>query len=968
MLHTLGSLELDGATLGRPKPLLLLAYLALEGPQDRAFLRQLFWPENQDAAGRLRVTLGRLQQGAPGAFGTHGTMLSACVSVDAHLLLQASSQSQDQQILDLYAAPFLKGVDVPPLGVELEEWVFRTRELLASCVRGTFLRLAERSARLGEYHSAAQMAYRAYVLSDAPEPEVGDLKTIHSLLLAGEHPAATAVLREAGPFASDTPEDVSFARAQWSAQQATSGAASAPRLTNLPRRREVLVGRGRDLERALATLRDIEGTWLTITGPGGIGKTHLAREVAQALLATGQFPDGVFWIGGQDLTTVPALIVRTLEMLGTPRSAGAEDEVLLLRHLETRTLLLVFDNAEQIPGAGDLVAKLLRGCPNLKVVVTSRERLHGREEWVLPLEGLSTVRQERQSASEAATLFATRMRRVQLDEADFNTLKGTLNAIGECLQGIPLALELAASWTHTITPAFILAELQRDSRMLDTTASKDARQGSMRTMFEGSWERLKPSEQESLAGIAVFQGGFSHEAATAVVQVALPTLAMLVNKSLLRSHEGRFDFHPLLQRYALEKLESVQVRLTEVRQLHRRYFLQLVREKNLYPFPAHDFTNLRAAWWDACQTQDCAELESSARFVQGEILRSTRMTEGLEWFEEALRVTEADGMLSTRSELLISMAWLSFQAGQLANASTQVKRGMRDLEQGKLQRSQSYLRGLHVGASLAFQTGEMEEAGKLWRNAEELSRLLGDGETLGRMLECLAILDQHLGHFKKAEDYYLELLPLRKTGRSVEYARTLTNFALLKIEQEQFGRACELLNEGLSAIDVGHERLFAAQIRNNLALALFMVGDLEQGLRVCSEGLTQMRHEEHALVVVSLLDTRSKIFIAMSEFQAAAADLSVSLKHARTAGSNPTILKRLVSVAELLWASSFKADAVQLLQQLLELPQIDPQTYRSAENLLRSTFGQERALKTLIFRDLDQVVDNYVEKLHNLKF
>jgi DNA-binding SARP family transcriptional activator len=168
-LIVLGGLELEGSSFGRPKPLVLLAYLTLEGARDRRHLAQLFWPRAANPAGSLSKALGQLRQGAGEVFEDGGSALRSLVDTDADHFLAALEEGREREAVDLYRGRFLAGLDLDLEG-ELEGWVLRRRELLADRQRGALLRLGERAAAAEDFAAAARYAHRAYFLRAAPEP------------------------------------------------------------------------------------------------------------------------------------------------------------------------------------------------------------------------------------------------------------------------------------------------------------------------------------------------------------------------------------------------------------------------------------------------------------------------------------------------------------------------------------------------------------------------------------------------------------------------------------------------------------------------------------------------------------------------------------------------------------------------------------------------------------------------------
>ena len=185
-LRTLGGLELEGTTLNRPQPLLLLTYLALEGPKDRRHLAELFWSGAADPLNSLSVALSRLRKSATGVVEADKVRVQAKVQTDAGEVLRALETGDFETGLKLYQGRFLDGFYLQDWNVELEEWVYGTREFLAARVREGLLRLAEDEAARGHYEDAVQHADQAYLLAGAPELEPDDFERLYKLMVLGE--------------------------------------------------------------------------------------------------------------------------------------------------------------------------------------------------------------------------------------------------------------------------------------------------------------------------------------------------------------------------------------------------------------------------------------------------------------------------------------------------------------------------------------------------------------------------------------------------------------------------------------------------------------------------------------------------------------------------------------------------------------------------------------------------------------
>jgi predicted ATPase len=319
--------------------------------------------------------------------------------------------------------------------------------------------------------------------------------------------------------------------------------------TNLPRPASSFVGREREVAEVLANLRD-GARLLSLTGPGGSGKTRLALEAAADLVP--DFRNGVFWVGLSPLREA-ALVADTIA-----QTIGAKDG--LADHIEERELLLLLDNFEQVIEAAPELASLVERCPNLRLLVTSRERLRVRGEVEYPVLPLAQP--------EAVALFCARAG-LEPDE--------TVAELCRRLDSLPLAVELAAARTSVLSPPQILERLSQRLDLLRGGRDAEVRQATLRATLVWSHELLDEQEKQLFARLAVFADGCTLDAAQRVADADLDTLESLVDKSLLRHAEERFWMLETIREYALERLDDSGDG-GQLRRRHAEYFLALAQE------------------------------------------------------------------------------------------------------------------------------------------------------------------------------------------------------------------------------------------------------------------------------------------------------------------------------------------------------------------------------------------------------
>ncbi|MEP7224290.1 MAG: tetratricopeptide repeat protein, partial [Actinomycetota bacterium] len=319
--------------------------------------------------------------------------------------------------------------------------------------------------------------------------------------------------------------------------------------TNLPRPASSFVGRNKELAEVAALLRD-GARLVTLSGPGGSGKTRLALEAAAELVP--EFKAGVFWVGLAALRD-PALVPETIA-----QTLGAKDG--LPEHIAERELLLLLDNLEQVVEAAPDLASLVESCPNLRLLVTSRELLRVRGEVEYPVPPLAEP--------EAVELFCARAG-TEANE--------TVHELCRALDDLPLALELAAARASVLSPQQILERLAGRLDLLKGGRDADPRQQTLRATIAWSYDLLHEDEQRLFARLAVFAGGCTLEAAEQVTGADLDTLQSLVDKSLLRHTDDRFWMLETIREFALDRLQE-SGEADELRPRHAAHLLALAEE------------------------------------------------------------------------------------------------------------------------------------------------------------------------------------------------------------------------------------------------------------------------------------------------------------------------------------------------------------------------------------------------------
>jgi len=608
--------------------------------------------------------------------------------------------------------------------------------------------------------------------------------------------------------------------------------------TNLPRPASSFVGREREVEEVFALLQD-GARLLTLTGPGGSGKTRLALEAAAELVP--EFRNGVFWVGLAPLRD-PGLVLETVA-----QTLGAKDG--LAEHVGERELLLLLDNVEQVVEAAPDLASLVETCPNLRLLVTSREllRVRGEVEYpVLPL-----------AEPEAAELFCARAR-VELDAA--------VNALCRALDNLPLALELAAARASVLSPAQILERLAHRLDLLKGGRDADPRQQTLRATIEWSYDLLTVEEQQLFVRLAVFRGGSTLDAAEEIVRADLDTLQSLVEKSLLRHTEGRFWMLETIREYAAERLEALGA-AKRLRRRHAEWFLALAEEAEPHVESDPGWIERLEAEHDNCRAAldrlEAAGESDLALRLAGSLTAfwdGGHVAEGRQRFERLL--ARAERPSTDRARALAGAAVLARQSGDAPTARRRAGEALvlyRELGDARGTANATVTLGLAVADEGDFSRARdlFEEGVRLLRDASEEDNALFASR-------LLAWMHEELGDQERAWALYEHNLNwARALGNKPLESQTLGAVAGMALDQGRAGDAVSLLKDVL-CIDRDLGVRFQTSIdltRFARALAFAGGGDVEAAkLLSCAEAVREemgaggmpylVRNHEEALAII----------------------------------------------------------------------------------------------------------------------
>jgi predicted ATPase/class 3 adenylate cyclase len=584
--------------------------------------------------------------------------------------------------------------------------------------------------------------------------------------------------------------------------------------TNLPRPASSFVGRGREVAEVVSRLRD--GTrLLTLTGPGGSGKTRLGIEAATELVPA--FKAGVFWVGLAPLRD-PALVTQEIA-----RTIGAKDG--LADHIGEREMLLLIDNVEQVIEAAPDLAALVEACPALRLLVSSRELLRVRGEVEYPVPPLA----ER----EAVTLFC---------ERSGLSAGSTIEELCARLDSLPLAVELAAARTKVLSPEQILERIGRRLDLFRGGRDADPRQATLRATIAWSYELLSPADRQLFERLSVFAGGCTLEAAEDVADADLDLLQSLVDKSLLRVTNERYWMLETIREFASERL-AASADADAIERRHAGRFLALAEEAE-----PHLFSASAGAWHDRLEAEldnirtALDTLEASGETEDVLLLAGSlgefwavkgHLTEGRRRIEHAL---EADRSPTTaRAKALNAAADLATGSGDPATARARAEEGLalnRELGDRRGTADSLLLLGIHH-----IQAGDLTTAEDLIQRSATLFRELGDERNAldadrnlawaydgqGDLARARALNEDTIGRARALGDHQIE-------------GRSLTSLAGYALDEGRSGEAVRLLEDAYLVNRACGDDYYAPIIVCRFGHALASEGKAAEAARVLSSG------------------------------------------------------------------------------------------------------------------------------------
>ncbi|MBN1668314.1 MAG: tetratricopeptide repeat protein, partial [Anaerolineales bacterium] len=692
------------------------------------------------------------------------------------------------------------------------------------------------------------------------------------------------------------------------------------RPNNLPVGGQSFVGRQVERQEIGHRLADPECRLITLVGMGGIGKTSLALQIARE--HQDEFWEGVFWV---PLTAVqqPEQIINALfdALSLTP---GNDPRSQLLDYLRDKTILLVFDNFEQLLSicgqspsqALQLLDDILKHSQYAKILVTSRQKLSLRSEWLYPLEGLpySFDRESDPDAlleQAAIQLFIRRARQLlpgfPRQESDYQPIA----RICQLVCGIPLGIELASGWVDQISCQEIAERIASDLDFLVSSLHDQLdRHHSLRAVFQHSWQLLAPEQQAVLRQLSVIQGSFGRSASQEIAQGKPHQLNELVNKSWLQQDvKAEYSLHPVLKQFLAEALASEPVEEHEIRRRHAHYFARFLKEREnaltvQYQAAALDevgtkISDVLSAWEWAVRQRVPEMINGLLEGVFIYYWAHNQFAAGLARLEQAITVIDELESSPQQALLLarlgVRIADFKYWLGNLEMAERLLNSNIDSLDH----QEQAY--ALELASRVYYWQGVFDKSQAAARASIEIARRHGPLHVLAQALNSLAnTVCEASGDYDCAQELYNESLAIyRQIDNPFGIAKALINKGAIYFERGELAHAQQLYLESLQHYRTLNYDYGISACLNNLAMIARKDGDWETARALIEESLALKRQTGNQVAIVHALLEIGALETDMGHFVKARQSYTEALQIAQETQASGLIFNIVLAFAEL---------------------------------------------------------------------
>lgn len=701
---------------------------------------------------------------------------------------------------------------------------------------------------------------------------------------------------------------------------------------NLPTQPTPFVGRDRELGEITELFAD-SGRVVTLLGPGGSGKTRTALAFAESQLRA--FPDGVYFIPLAPIDSPEHIVATINEHIGfIPGSADVRGD--LLNYLREKRMLLLFDNFEHVIEGAELISELIQNAPDVRILVTSRERLRLRGESTYEIEGMIVPRPQDETVEgmlpyPSVQLFLQSAHRAAPDfDLVDDEQTNCVAAIIRLVDGLPLGIELAAAWLEMMPLNEIADEIRRSVDFLETDLRDvPERHRSIRAVFEYSWNLMNAGERDVFLRLSIFRGGFDREAAMTVAGASLRTLTSLVNKSLMRRDPtGRFFVQGLLRQYAEERLREDDELAKEVKMAHGMYYVKFAaqlrdafnssREKDAIETFDLEYENFRFVWRNAIRYQMFDKLRDTLDSLLFFVLGRSLLQEGYEMFKELGDALEKAGQQDDPLYWCarIRQSWVATRVGSYREAMEIAQAALEHVDE-----ADERVYALNQISYVQMMQGDYEGSKASAREAVQLSDPHNNPIGYFGSMGNLGYAEYLSGNLKEAYAVYDRL---NRNAEGHDYSPSGMGYG--KNNKGEILRDMGRAQEALVCFQEAHEIFRSIKHRrgmsftlNNIGGVYFIQGNHEKALEVYEQAY-QMRREIGDLSgIAESLSALGNIMDAQGEYEVSAKKYQEALLIRREMGDKRGIADSLDDLGLVSLNMGDATDAVALLEEALRI-------------------------------------------------
>lgn len=726
---------------------------------------------------------------------------------------------------------------------------------------------------------------------------------------------------------------------------------------SLPSQATAFVGRENEIDELKKMVDNPRCRLINLVGPGGIGKTRLALQVAAEKIEN--FKDGVYFVPLDAMTigSIQFLVFTIADSLKFSFYSREDPKIQLLNYLRRKKMLLIMDNFEHLINEAELLVEIFENAPDIKFLVTSRERLRLKGEWIMEISGLDMPKNHRDENFKsygAIQLFIESAKRIKPDFVLSNDDYKYVMEICKLVEGIPLGIELAASWVRSLSNREIVQEIDKGIDFLTSTLQDvPTRHQSLRAVFDYSWNLLSSKEQKIYGTLSVFRDGFQKEAAEKVAHATLNDLSLFSDKSLVRrTPQGRYEMLQILRKYAAEKLEEKPDLKKQVNDIHCCYYANFIdrrsqelRDKYVQEFlneVGREIENLRSAWQWAVENTKIDELQKLLKSIYYFYEMRGWLLEG----EQICRMTSE--MLRIKFKKDFPDNNIKQFYGRVISRWAGFCRRLSKYEKARelLEESYAIFKELGVEKDIAFalnelgviayRFGKFARAKQIHQDTLEIRKKLANRKSIAVSLNNLGVVASSTGNYEEARSLHEQAIKIREDiDDQYGLASSLNNLGNVMNSLGNSTDAKKLCEKSLEIRRKIGDRPGIGSSLNNLGMIVEKLGDYTGAKRLFEESIVIKNDIGDQRAIANTLDNLGRVSLRLGDKKEARKQYREALKILKNIKAIPTLLAVLVGIADLFSKEDKDELALKCVLAVLHHPAGSREVKEAAEKISR---------------------------------